>query len=922
MENLFHVTCFRLKTRRHCFCSLAPRGEHDIRIDSKRTASCGIDSGTVTLVECLSYTTAGKEENMATFKVNGQTYTVNVDPEMTLLWVLRDVLGITGPKFGCGMGRCWGCTVLVDGKARPSCITKVEAVENAAVTTIEGIPSDHPVKRAWIEEQVPQCGYCQPGQMLQAIALLSENPHPDDGEIAKAMQKNLCRCGTYSRIKAAVKRAAGEMKAGAAWGEQHPKAVPADAGREYAGESFVFNPFVRIDPDGRVTVIAKHLEAGQGIYTGLATLVAEELDADWGRVRVESAPADNEHYSNLFFGIQATGGSTGIANSFTQYRQAGASARAMLVSAAAASWNVPADEIEVKKGVVRHMGSERQTGFGELVREAVKLAPPADVVLKEPKHFELIGKLDTRLDIEAKVEGSARYALDVRLPGMLTAMVARPPRFGGKVKSFDGTGARSVPGVTDVVEIPRGVAVVAENSWAARRGLNALKVEWDDGAAELRGTDELMAEYRRLLEMPGMNARRQGDVEDGLARAAKRLEATFEFPYLAHAPLEPLNCVVQLSDQGCDIWAGDQFQTIDQANAAAHAGLNVEQVRIHTLYAGGSFGRRANEASDYIVEGVQVAKAIGGRAPVHLVWTREDDIRGGRYRPMFVHRVRAGIDGNGNLIAWHHRLVGQSILAKTPFEGAMVKDGIDLVSVEGIVDMPYAIPHMGVELHSTQVGVPVLWWRSVGHTHTAFAVEVMLDELAASAGRDPLEFRRALLPADSRHRRVLDLAADKAGWGSPLPAGRSRGVALHQSFESFVAQVAEISLTDDGAFQVERVVCAIDCGIAVNPGIVRTQMEGGIAYGLSSALREAVTLDSGRVVQSNFHDYTPLRYHHMPEVEVHIVPSTEEPTGVGEPGVPPVAPAVANALFAATGRRFRSLPLLEKADRPAKSSGQ
>jgi isoquinoline 1-oxidoreductase beta subunit len=517
-----------------------------------------------------------------------------------------------------------------------------------------------------------------------------------------------------------------------------------------------------------------------------------------------------------------------------------------------------------------------------------------------------------RIDAEPKVQGSAQYAMDVRLPEMLTAMVARPPRFGGKLKSFDATRVRTIPGVTDIVEIPEGVAVVATNTWAARRGRDALHIEWDDGAAEARGTAELLEHYRSLLSTPGRTARKEGDAEEALAGAAQTLEAVFEFPYLAHAPLEPLNCVVHLSGSGCEIWAGDQLQTVDQANAAAAAGLDPRQVQIHTIFAGGSFGRRANATSDYIVEGVHVAKALGRGVPIHLVWSREDDIRNGRYRPMFVHGIRAGLDARGNPIAWRHRLVGQSILVNTPFAGSISADGIDAVSVEGAADMPYAIPNLAVELHTTQVGVPVLWWRSVGHTHTAFAVEVFCDELAAAAGRDPVEFRRALLHGHARHRAVLDLAAEKAGWGSPLPAGRSRGVALHQSFDSFVAQVAEVLIAEDGSFQVERVVCAVDCGTAVNPGIIRAQMESGIAFGLSAALQEAVTLDAGRVEQSSFKAYKLMRFERMPRVEVFIVASTEKPTGVGEPGVPPIAPAVANAVFAATRKSFRRLPLLEK----------
>ena len=846
---------------------------------------------------------------MATFNINGQTFKAEVDPEMPLLWVLRDVLGLTGTKFGCGKGQCWGCTVLLDGKARPSCTIKARAAEDTQITTIEGIPRDHPVKRAWVEEQVPQCGYCQPGQILHAISLLTEKPDPGDEDIARAMQRNLCRCGTYSRIKAAVKLAARKMRSGQTAVDVLAQNIP-EASIAAGKDGYALNPFVRVDDEGTVTVISKHVEAGQGIFTGLATILAEELDADWGRVRVESAPADERVYNNLLFGpFQATGGSTGIANSYEQYRRAGAMARAQLVMAAAATWETPAGEISVEQGMVKHAHSGRQATFGELARKAADIAPPDEVELKNPRAFKLIGKQDGRVDIEPKAGGSARYAMDMRLPGMLTAVVARPPRSGGRVKSFDAAQALAISGVTDVVEIPEGVAVVATDSWSAISGRNALKIEWDDDQAEMRGSAELLAEYHTLLGSPGQIAHRQGDVEKALTGTKHVLEATFEFPYLAHAPMEPLNCVVQLSENGCEIWAGDQFQTIDQENAAKAAGLDIRQVEIHTIFAGGSFGRRANDNSDYIVEGVHVAKVLAGRAPVHLIWTREDDIRGWRYRPLFVHRVQAGLDEQGNPLAWHHRLAGQSILANTPFEGAMIIDGIDSASVEGLTDMPYAIPHHTVELHTPRVKVPVLWWRSVGHTHTAFAVEVFLDELAKEAGRDPVELRRALLAGHPRHLGVLELAAEKAGWGSPLQPGMSRGVAVHESFNTFVAQVAEVSIDSDGTFEVQRVVCAVDCGTAVNPGIIKAQMEGGIAFGLSAALEETVTLDSGQVRQSNFDTYKLLRFDRMPEVEVYIVPSDENPTGVGEPGVPPVAAAVANAVFAATGRRFRRMPL-------------
>jgi isoquinoline 1-oxidoreductase beta subunit len=676
-----------------------------------------------------------------------------------------------------------------------------------------------------------------------------------------------------------------------------------------AAGTFAPNAFVRIARDNFVTVIAKHVEMGQGAYTGLATILAEELDADWAQIRVESAPADAARYNNTLWGpVQGTGGSSAIANSYEQLRKAGAMARAMLVQAASQAWSVPVGAITVDRGVVIHPASGRSARFGELAERAATLTPPTEVTLKDPATFKLIGAdRIPRVDTKAKSNGTAQFALDVKPQGALTALLARPPLFGATVKGFNADKAKAVAGVTDVVQVPGGVAVVAQNFWAARKGREALEIEWDESKAEKRGSADLMAEYRKLAGTPGAVARKEGDAAAALGSAARTIEAVFEFPYLAHTPMEPLNCVVQLAANGCEVWAGDQFQTVDQANAAAAAGLKPEQVKIHTVFAGGSFGRRANPPSDYIVEGVQVAKAIGGRAPVKLVWTREDDVRGGRYRPLYVHGMRAGLDAQGNLVAWQHRIVGQSIVTGSPFESAIVKNGIDGTSVEGAQNLPYGIPNLSVELHTTKVGVPVLWWRSVGSTHTAFATEVLIDEIAVATGKDPYEFRRALLANHPRHLAALDLAADKAGWRTPLPQGKARGIAVHESFGSFVAQVAEISMTG-GDIKVERVVCAVDCGLAINPDVIRAQMEGGIGFGLGAALAEAITLDGGRVEQSNFVDYTPLRIDQMPKVEVHIVPSTAPPTGVGEPGVPPIGPAVANAVAAATGQRIRSLP--------------
>ncbi|WP_448191749.1 molybdopterin cofactor-binding domain-containing protein [Azospirillum sp. sgz301742] len=669
------------------------------------------------------------------------------------------------------------------------------------------------------------------------------------------------------------------------------------------------NAFIRIAPDNSVTVLVKHLEMGQGTFTGLTTIVAEELDADWAQMRAEHAPADPLLYNNLLWGpAQGTGGSSSVANSWEQLRKAGAAARAMLVQAAAETWGVPAADITVAKGVVAHRGGNRTASFGELAEAASKVTPPTDPKLKDPKDFTLVGQRIPRLDSVEKTTGKAVYAMDYTLPGALVALVERPPVFGAKATGFDAAEAKKVPGVVDVVQIPRGVAVLATGFWAAKKGREALEVTWDQSGAELRDSATLSDIYRALAQTPGVPAWKDGDADGALAKAAKVVRAEYDFPYLAHTPMEPLNCVVKLAPDGSvDIWAGDQFQTGDQGNVAALLGITPQQVRIHTLYAGGSFGRRANAESDYIVEAVSIAKATGGKAPIKLIWTREDDVRGGRYRPMYHHAMAAGLDAQGKLIAWKHRIVGQSILGGTPFEGVMVKNGIDATSVEGAANLPYHVPNVLVDLHSVKAGVPVLWWRSVGSTHNGFATEVFIDELAHAAGQDPYRFRRDLLAKHPRHLAALDLAAEKAGWGKPLPAGKARGIAVHESFNSVVAQVAEVSM-QGGRLKVERVVCAVDCGIAVNPDVVRAQMEGGIGFGLGAALAEAITLSQGRVEQSNFHDYTPLRIDRMPDVEVHIVPSAAPPTGVGEPGVPPIAPAVSNALFALTGNRVRNLP--------------
>ncbi len=675
-----------------------------------------------------------------------------------------------------------------------------------------------------------------------------------------------------------------------------------------ADAALEFNAFVSITPDNRVKVMIKHLEMGQGVYTGLATCIADELDADWEQVVCEHAPADTEKYANLLMGQQGTGGSTAIANSFMQMRQAGAAARAMLVNAAATQWGVPAGEIRVSRGVVTH-GSHSAT-FGELATAAAQQSAPdvATLTLKTPDQFTLIGRDDTLRKDTGKHNGTAIYTQDVKLPGMLTAVVAHAPRFGGKVRSFDATAALARPGVERVFAIDTGVVVLARDYWSATKGRELLQVEWDDSQAETRSSTDILAHYRELVDTEGAVATSEGNVAATLSQSREVHELVFEFPYLAHAQMEPMNCVARVDGNAAEMWYACQSATGDQAAIAQLLGTGIENVKINTVFAGGGFGRRANPASDYVLEAVRIAREVQS-TPVKLVWSREDDMRAGYYRPAYVHKLTAGVNVNGRPTAIQVRVAGQSIMAGTPLAAMMMVNGIDMTSVEGLSDLAYEIPERQVELHSPTNGVPVQWWRSVGHTHTAFSKEVFIDVLARKAGQDPVAYRLGLLRNNPRETAVLQLAAEKAGWGSTeLPAGWGRGVAVHTSFGSTVAEIVDVSV-QGSSFKVERVVAAIDCGIAVNPNVVRAQVESAIAYGLSAALADEVTLTGGNVDQDNFHTYRVLRMNAMPQVEVHIVPSTNAPSGVGEPGTPPIAPAVANALAAVTGQVLTRLPL-------------
>jgi isoquinoline 1-oxidoreductase beta subunit len=681
--------------------------------------------------------------------------------------------------------------------------------------------------------------------------------------------------------------------------------LPALGAAGRAGELPSPDAFLRIGSDDSITVLLSHSEMGQGIWTTLPMLLAEELGCEWARVRAEHAPAAPAYYHTAF-GMQMTGGSTTTWSEFERYRQVGALARTLLVQAAAREWNVEPGACAVAGGFVTH--GDKKASFGSLAEAAMRLPLPNAVELKPEAEWQLIGKPTRRIDALAKVTGRADFGLDVKLPGLLVAVVARSPVFGGKVLRFEAGDADRVPGVRGVYQVPSGVAVVADTYYAARTARDRLRVEWDPGAGATFSSAATAAEYRELAQKPGMKATAAGDVDAGLRAAAKVLEAAYEVPYLPHACMEPLNCTVRLSADACEVWTGTQFQTVDQRAAAQAAGLAPEQVKVHTMFLGGGFGRRANPASDFVTEAVHVAKAA--KAPVKVVWTREDDTRGGYYRPLAVHAIKVGVGEDGMPAAWHHCIVCQSLLEGTAFAEVMIKDGIDSTSVEGVADSPYVVgmAHHRVELHSPKLPVPVLWWRSVGHSHSAFAMECFVDELAHAAKVDPVDYRRRLLAGHARHRAVLDLAAAKAGWDTAPPAGRARGIAIHESFGSIVAQVAEVSVREK-QLRVERVVAAIDCGTCVNPAGVAAQVEGAVAFGLSAALHTELTIAEGRAVQSNFTDLPVLRCEEMPAVETHIVPSREKPGGVGEPGVPPIAAAVGNAVFAATGQRLRRLPL-------------
>ena len=837
-----------------------------------------------------------------------------------LLWVLRDVLGLRGTKFGCGAGFCAACTVLIDGKNAKSCQTATERAVGKTITTVEGAsgPVVDAVRNAWYQGNVVQCGYCQPGQTLATVALLQSDPSPDDARIDTWMSGNLCRCGTYPRIRAAIHAAAGALSKG---GEPAPLVTPDELEvRRLTAEELVdpVHPYIHIHRDGTVVAYSSQIEMGQGIHTGLATIVAEELDAEFDSVRVVNAAngrgANGDVYGNPDLGsaFQLTGASNSMKGFWVRYRLAAAQARARLVAAAAEAWAVPADDVEVENGVVRHSGG-RQATFAQLAARAEQLPVPDGVQPKDPADYRLIGR-EGRLRVDAvpKILGITQYTIDQSLPGMQTAVVLHPPRFGATVASVDDQAALAEAGVVAVVPIEEGVAVVAETYADAYRGLRALVVAWDDTHAERRSTAELLAEHLRLLESGenAVTARDDGDVDQALAEAASTVDATYTLPYLAHAPMEPNNAACRMREDGVlDVWVGSEAPEYVKMNASSIAGIDKEQVEVHITFAGGSFGLHSSAEHDPTAEAVQVARALDWKHPIKVQSLREEEFKVGRYRAMAVHRVRAGADADARLTAWHQQIVAAPTSVNLPFvRDVMFTNGVDFFTTTGAVDPPYAVANFRLESTNFESAIPTMVWRSVGNSHTEFARESAIDELAIAAGRDPVDLRRELLADSPRTLRALELVAERAGWASPLPVGRARGI-TSSGFLGNSAQVTEVSLDERGRVHVDRILFALDCGRNVNPDLVRAQVEGGLLWGLSAAAWGEVVLgDGGDIVTQNFDTYPVMRMRSVPQIEIHLIDSAEPPSGVGEVSVPSVAPALANAIAALTGTRIRQLP--------------
>ena len=814
--------------------------------------------------------------------VNSKRVEVEADAEMPLLWVLRDRLDLKGTKYGCGTGYCGACLVLIDGEPNHACMVPLKRVGKRTVTTIEGFAAqgDHPLIDTWVAERVPQCGYCQPAQIVAAQALLDKNAKPKKEATAQAMDDVLCRCGTYQRIRTAIS----SVSTGRGRKSAEPAALSGQIVMAEPQGTFI-NEWVCIEPDNSAVLVINHSEMGQGALNAVATLIAEELEVELSQVRVATAPADSK-YNNPTFDTQLTGGSTTVSGEWERLRRAGATVREKLIGAATAVWDVDHAECHAESGVVVHEPTGRRLSYSELAERAARGAEPENVELKPPSEFRLIGRSSPRADFAPMAKGAAKYGMDVELPNMAVAVVSRAPAIGAKLESFDARAALAVEGVIDVVEIASGVAVVAEDFWSASQGCASLETQWSQDRWQELDTRGAYAAIEAKLDAVGKLVRRRGSAVQTLWHAEEVIEARYRTPYLAHCTIEPPNCTADVHADGCDLWVGTQDQSATQKAAARAAGIPASKVNVHTIFLGGGFGRRLE--TDFVVEAVELSTKL--ERPIQVVWTREDDLQHDKFRPAHAVAFKAVLDRKGMPTVWWQRIAGPAVAL-------------------GMNDMPYDIREFREENIKTRSPLPVGAWRGVGAVQNAFAVESFIDELAHEAGKDPLDYRLALLKHSPRHCAVLEAVAEMSGWRGNVKRGRARGIAVYEAFGSWTAQVAEVSCTKSGDIRVHRIACAIDCGQALNPDTIRAQIEGGIALGLSAALKEEVEIAEGRLTKTSLSDYPILRYSEMPEVDVQIIANGEPPGGVGEPPVPLVAPAVANAVFAATGKRLRTMPL-------------
>jgi isoquinoline 1-oxidoreductase beta subunit len=814
-------------------------------------------------------------------RVNGRTVELPAAlADTPLLWVLRDHLGLTGAKFGCGEGVCGACTVLVDGHAVPSCKVSVAEVAGAEIATVEGLAADDPVIAAFIAEQAPQCGFCQPAMVMTATGLLAARPETSDAEIDEAMSHVLCRCGTYPRVRRAVRRLVGRAGGPAPF----PAEPPADLDLAPSTPGARFNPWIEIAEDGTVTVIIGRSEMGQGVATALPMLVAEELDYPVARMRTRAAPVDLAYYNSIIR-QQITVGSLSMQTLWRPLRSFAAQVRGQLIAAAAARWGVDAADCATEAGVVIHRPSGRRLDYGDLAAAAAALPPPEAPRLKAQDEFTVLGRPTARLEIPGHLRGRTVFGADVVLDGMLCASVLQAPVLGAKLAACDDAAALGVHGVRAVIALDEAAAVIADDHWAAIQGRAKLDCRWRDGLVGLSSAG-VAERFRQALGQDGQSLNAQGDPAAALARAAEVFEADYHTPYLAHAAIEPMNATAWVRDGQCDVWVPTQGQSIARDAAAAAAGVDPAATHIHTTFLGGGFGRRS--VPDVVAQAVTLSRRIG--APVQLLWTRDEDMAHDRFRPASLMRMRAGLDRAGAPLAWSQTVVGPTLAG------------------EGVT-MPYAIADQQADHVLCDPDVPHGYWRSVGSSQNAFAIESFIDELAHRAGADPVAYRLGLLGGSPRHRAVLERCAALAGWPQASAPGRALGAAVYYAHGGHCAQIAEVGVEPAGRIVVHKVTAVVDCGFAINPDTVKAQIEGGVVFGLTAALKGEITLDDGRVLQKDFRDYPLLTFAECPQITVEIMASDAPPTGAGECGVPPIAPAVANALFRASGRRLRSLPL-------------